>query len=452
MKNFFFFGAFVIIFLSACQPSKSHQKLPETPTPTSTFTPQATNTLTPTPTATQTPIPTSTPTITPTPLGGGNGTILYTEGWTLYSINTNGKNKKLIDDNCSWNMTFSPDGHFMTCSKYQDIDKNSFGGLGVKLIDLSTHKVASQFAETTVIGSPSFKNGFSFYNYIGSDFPLYGWSPNSKLFAFTGTYRGESGLFIINIVDSSIKLIYKSSDLDVLKWSPTGNKILFFEHVKTKILYSLQQNVYVINTTGENLLKITQNPEDLSFERYGWGKDGDDTIYHKDTGIDLNTLKPNGKTIKYIYSGTNVVISPDQRFQVTTDFKRHQIILESVDGSKKTDISKKFPFSMSHGVNIQWSPDNKTLSYYNPFDMTIVLMPIDTLNVTRLVKVNRDKKNQWADYFYGDYLWLPDGKHIIFIQADGTGGFAICITDLSGNITTLTTAKYPVEMHIEPTK
>lgn len=430
--------AIFIMFLSACQSSK----ILETSTPTSTSTPQATNTLTPTPTLT--------PTVTPTPIGGGNGTIIYTEGWTLSSIDTNGKNKISMVDNCSWNITFSPDGHYMTCSIYKKIDDTNSGGFGVILIDLETHNVVKRLAESTLIG----ENFGSNQQHAMGDLPYYGWSPNSKQFAFTGTYQGELGLFVINLEDLSITLLYKNPTLREVVWSPDGSKILFFENViisKNPSPPSAMFNSYVINLDGTHLSKLTENPGVFSYEQISWGNDNN-TIFIDEKGINLDTMQANGETIPVLGPYQSAIVSPDHKFQVVIDDWRNKLYLESMDGSKKTNIAGKFPVAPMSIPNIQWSPDSKTLSYYDPQKSSIVLMPIDTLIVSPLVKVRQDKKNPMNHYYYGNYLWLPNGKQIVFIQADETGDFAICLSDLSGNIATVFTAKSPVVLYIGPTR
>jgi len=353
-------------------------------------------------------------------------------------------------DNCSWNIAFSPDGHYMTCSMYKKIDDKNAGGYGVILIDLETHNVVKRFAESTLIG----ENFGSNQQHAMGDLPYYGWSPNSKQFAFTGTYKDESGLYVINLEDLSITLLYKNPTLREVVWSPDGSKILFFENViisKNPSPPSGMFNSYVINLDGTHLTKLTENPGVFSYEQTDWGNDNN-TIFIDGKGINLDTMQASGETIPILGPYQSAIVSPDHKFQVVIDDWRNKLYLESIDGSKKINIAGKFSVAPMSIPNIQWSPDSKTLSYYDPQKSSIILMPIDTLTISPLIKVQQDNKNSFNHYYYGNYSWLPDGKQIVFIQAGTAGGFAICLSDLAGNITNIVTAKNPVSLHIGSTR
>lgn len=434
MKNLSIYYVMVICFLSACQ----SPTLMGTSTPTSTVTPSATSTITPS--------PTYTPTITPTPMGGGSGTIVYTEGSTLYSIDTNGKNKKIIEENCPVYTTFSPDGRFMTCSKYKKIDENNYGFFGIIVIDLNTHKVVKRLVESALIIQAYGDKGTLVND---SDYPYFDWSPNSKQFAFIGTFEGKTGLYNASLENSSAVLLYESQNLLQPKWSPEGNKILFFEVTDTTGYRIDGLNVYVVNLDGTHLVKLTEKPGSYSTLLTVWGKD-ENTVFPwtgrlKMEGIDLDTMQPNGETLPSPIIDRDYIPSPDHQFNLSIKNLYEKVFLESNDGSEEIDISKFFNLDRHFLPDFQWSPDSKTLAYYDPIEKAIVLMSVETLTVSQLVKVAVDENGEWSDsYVYGEFLWLPDSKQIAFVQGDGSGGFVASLVDLSGNVKTLFTAKYPI--------
>lgn len=434
-------AVFVLLFyllLSGCGSS-------QIPEPTSTPSARITSTLTLTPTKT----PTSTPTITPTPIGGGSGAIIFSEGWTLYSMDTSRGNKKLIDKNCSWNITFSPDGRYMTCSMFKQMGEHGYGGFGVILVDLKTHKVIKRLIGSTLIGPEFFDDsGSTGYD---PDYEFYYWSPDSKQFAFVGTHEGKSGLFVLDIENSSIKLLYENPNLYYPVWSPGSTKIMFFEMVNST---NGRNHVYVVNTDGTDLVQVTNDLAYYSSLLSIWGKD-DNTVFlndHEFKGINLETMEPTGETLPWPDPANHIISSPNHQYNLTIRNVDEAIYLESKDESQKIDITKYFTVDTTRPSDDQfkWSPDNKTLAHYDPKEKSIVLFSIESLTPAVLAKVAQPETGQ-SNNNYGQFLWLPDGKHIIFVQANNGDGYQIAMTDLSGKVKVLYTTKAPVGIHAEPT-
>ena len=430
MKIRLFLCTIVVIFLSACKPSGLSQELPDTPTLTNTFSPTSTHT--PTPTITPTPIPSHTPTITPTPIGGGNGRIIYTDGWELYSISTDGNNKKRISENCVM-VKLSPDGHYMTChlAKSDNSDNSIWG---VILIDLETHEVAKRLAETVLIET----------RFVGDEAQR--WSSNSKMFSFYGSYDGETGVYVVDFDHSNTILLYKTPYSTFQKWSPDGSKILLFEnlHDPKSNINDRQYNYYVVNSDGTNLIKLNKSPGYNFYGRVNWGKNNN-TIFLDGEGISLETMQPNGEREDITLIKHNGD-SPDGKFNLNwTD----RVNLENRITSEILDTRKIFPSVHDMGDS-DWSPDSKSLAYFDKKKSSIILLSLDTLTNAHLVDVKQDASYQYGDNFFGNLLWLPDGKQLIFIQAGENGGFEVCVTDLSGNLKTLFTTKFPVRIFIEP--
>jgi len=194
---------------------------------------------------------------------------------------------------------------------FKQTGNNDYHGFGVILIDLKKHEVIKRLAESAELvngGAPQFL-------YIPEkDTSFYGWSPTSKEFAFIGTYEGKSGLFLIDIGDSSVNLLYESSKLQYFKWSPSGTKILFFENVGNS---NSKFNLYVINSDGTHLTKITEDPELFQSIHSTWGND-DDTIFI-DEGVmkamNLDTVKFTGET--RTGPPSEGLVSPDHKYYIS---------------------------------------------------------------------------------------------------------------------------------------
>ena len=128
----------------------------------------------------------------------------------------------------------------------------------------------------------------------------------------------------------------------------------------------------------------------------------------------------------------------------------YSVDLVNRETSEKLDTRKIFPVARDMGWH-DWSPDSKTIAWFDRTKSAIFLLSIDTLTNSHLVDVKRNSKNQY-DYFNGRLLWLPDGKQIIFVQTGENGGYEVCITDLSGNSRTLFTTHNPGLLFLEPTR
>ncbi len=439
------------LFISGCG---SSQNITPTQIPSATITNTAT--------VTATSSPTNTPTVTPTPIGGGSGAIIFTEGspWgdgALYSIDTDGRNKKLIHENCSSDITFhiifSPDGRYLTCGVSKQIENGS-GKFGIILIDLETHTVSKRLIGSSLIGPGLYYDSRSIrvMGYSPHYNGFINWSPDSKNIAFIGTHEGKTGLFVINIENSSVTLLSESQNLYYPIWSPGSKKIMFFDMLQDS--HWSRNHVYVVNIDGTHLVKLTKELAYYSSLLSAWGND-ENTVYLNDKygfrGINLETMKLNDETLPKPDPANVYTPSPNGQYNLVVRNVYEGAYLESQNGSQSIDVKKYFTlFDSTRPHDIQWSPDSNTLAHYNPNEGSIVLLSVNNLELTTLVKVNQSSSNQWADNNIGKFSWLPDGKRIVFVQGNGANGFDICITDLSGNISKITTTvKDFVNLYIE---
>jgi Tol biopolymer transport system component len=98
------------------------------------------------------------------------------------------------------------------------------------------------------------------------------WSPDSRHLVY---WQGENGgyvlsLKIVNILDSTVKLVSDLSDKDAPygspRWSPDGDKILFVMDLDT----------WVIDTSGQNLKRLARDALDPA-----WSPDGEQIVFTK---------------------------------------------------------------------------------------------------------------------------------------------------------------------------
>lgn len=288
----------------------------------------------------------------------------------------------------------------------------------------------------------------SFYTLFVIPPDIKSWSPDSKKFSFYGNYQNEtqneSGLYIIDIDSSSITLAYKTSYEVRQKWSSDGSKILLFEMLDDR---KLSGNYYIINSDGTNLVKLNQDPQFNLIGRVNWGKNNS-SIFVDGVGINLETLQPNGEINKS--DRRSICISPNGKFEFIVYEKSVDNFFKfrNSDNPQEIDVTEKFDISFLIKC-YAWSSDSKNIAYYDDKEKSILLFSPETLNISHLIDVNIHKRPS----FTGIFLWLPDGKQIIFAQPNGiNNGFDVNITDLSGNIKKIFSTNSFVELYIPPNR
>jgi hypothetical protein len=452
MKKNLFVVIISLMIISACQPSTSPQIVSNQPK-TSTVSSQSTITVvivkptkTRTPAPTETIAPTSTPMVTPTAIGGGSGRIIYSDGWTLYSVSTDGMQKRTLSDNCSWNWSISPDSRYMVCSEY-NIDKRSPTGL--VLIDLETQTVVKQLLGDTVVNVNNIDNG----SYVRDV-----WSPDSTQIAVSTTFENKTGVFLVNIKNFDVHFLYETPNDTYVRWSPDGKKILLYEQrMKQKEDYYYY---LLINSDGTNLKTI-----DLfdfggrTSNNIKWEMDKN-TIYVNGQSFDLDTAKLTGnepvddrfdflKGFFFIMNGDGT--SPDGNYEIGYGLRDNKGYLLKIKEAQKIDITKKLSFSLVD-TGVEFSPNSKYFAAYDHKKGSITLFSMDTLTASHLLEVNRDNKQKNDSFLwqYDDLFWLPDSNHIIFRQADMNGGLEIGSIDLSGNVTYIASTQNFGNMIVQP--
>lgn len=345
----------------------------------------------------------------------------------------------------------------MTCSKYRDIDEQRHGAFGVILIELKTHKVVKRLIESSLIGQ-EFSNDFIIKGSPYYDF--YYWSPDSQKFAFVGTHQDKNGLFVLDIETSQVTLLHESPYLYYPVWSPGSTKIMFFDMLQAT--HWGNNSIYVVNVDGTHLTKLTKKLASYSSFLSEWGKD-DNTLYlhsyefngsvynSQHNEIDLETMERIGPHYPSPDPANVVIPSPNHQHELIVRNVDEGIYLKSQDNPEELDVMKYFELVRGSLAidQFKWSPDSKTIAHYDPKEKAIVLFSVESLTLSVLVKVAQG--NPDTPYFIGTFLWLPDGKHIIFVQGSDNHGYEIAISDLSGNVKVLYTAKYPVYIYVEPT-
>ena len=203
-------------------------------------------------------------------------------------------------------------------------------------------------------------------------------------------------------------------------------------------------DIYVVDTNGENLRKLTNHPArdlqpawspDGRFLAYVSNRDGDLKIYVMDTRTGKNqrltdrhagewapAWSPDGKWIAFV-SGSDEIIPP-VKFKITSHIYRID-----VNGSNLVRLADQ-------GKNLRpaWSPDSKQIafvSYHRGEDrIGLYIMDADGRQVRRV----KDQKVQALNaIFQSECAWSPDGKQIAFsILVPRDDRMHLCAIDVDG--------------------
>jgi Tol biopolymer transport system component len=272
------------------------------------------------------------------------------------------------------------------------------------------------------------------------------WSPNGQTILFMGSSRsgGNTEIYQIKINGSKPQKLTSFSDADSFNpdWSPNGTQITF--NVTPKLEQNLgEADIYVMNSDGSNLTKLTQ---DAYATAPKWSPDGRQIAFASVGGTYL--INADGSNSKRLDSadvqnnGAPIWAPSSKRLLLISSFKgifsvnpdnlkltqlsRHkwdhdpswspnaeQVLYHSFDEMKQPNIwimnSNKVgkPRKLVLGKEGIWSPIEKRIAYFCKPDErpnTICLIDADGSNLTYL------KHNALT------FSWSPDGRKIAFID------------------------------------
>ena len=203
-------------------------------------------------------------------------------------------------------------------------------------------------------------------------------------------------------------------------------------------------DIYVVDTNGENLRKLTNHPArelqptwspDGRFLAYVSNRDGDFKIYVMDTRTGEHrrltnhhesewapAWSPDGKWIAFVSIGDEII--PPVKFKITSHIYRID-----ANGANLVQLTDE-------GKNLRpaWSPDSKRIafvSYHRGEDRKgLYIMDADGRQVRR---VNDQKVQALNGIFQSECTWSPDGKQIAFsIVIPKDNRMHLCVIDVDG--------------------
>ncbi|MCK5210352.1 MAG: PD40 domain-containing protein, partial [Cyclobacteriaceae bacterium] len=258
-------------------------------------------------------------------------------------------------------------------------------------------------------------------------------SPDGKTIVFSGTKHfnkddinnWEVDIFTIPVEGGKPKQLTTSGKLQdrFPCWSPDGNSIAFIRpQVKdNKPIF----HIYIVTKEGENLRKITDELDNVSWAPIDWSPDGISITYFSDDNT-IKLISFNGgdsrvlTKINKVNSQFELAWSPDGNELAYTDKSKIWILSNESGATKEVKTGVE-----AMATKLGWSPDGKKIAFtaYAGGDHELWLMedflPLEKLsqknkaaeaipNTTTLQKVRLDNV-----YFGGDAV-SPDGNFLTY--------------------------------------
>jgi Tol biopolymer transport system component len=191
----------------------------------------------------------------------------------------------------------------------------------------------------------------------------YALSPNGSQIAFTGRGGGsvEDQVYVVDTDGENLRNVSHNQQASFLAWSPDGIRLAYSDG---------QSEVYVVNADGTGSLNVTNSAADDHFS--GWSPDGGEILFasERDGNWEVYLVNADGHNLRNL--STNSALD-------------------------------NFP---------QWSPDGSQIIFYSERDGSrdIYIMNSDSSNPRRVTQtVDPDTFEAWS----------PDGSHFAFTSSRG---------------------------------
>jgi Tol biopolymer transport system component len=265
---------------------------------------------------------------------------------SVFTVNADGSNLTTISGDtfrCVGRVRWSPDGHNVTFNTNTLTPEDFFDGIVVT-------DGASQTYLSTTFG-------------CHSEAP---WSPDGTTLAvFCGSHIELPGIYLFDPDGTNRRLVIglPNSFVDNLRWSPSGDRLLFKRSVRSAYEPSGigATELWVVDADGNNPILLYNSPiPGLNFQTAEWTPDGTKIAFDApptpDKGGDIFTINPDGTDLTNISNDPVYALTPSLSpdgsriaFFSARELPGSGLFVMNSDGSMQTSLHV-------FGINPQWSP------------------------------------------------------------------------------------------------
>ena len=272
------------------------------------------------------------------------------------------------------------------------------------------------------------------------------WSPDRRRIAFlwrsTGTFFD---LWVVGRDGRDPRRVVENRLFGELNWSPDGERIAFLGKSGYTSPYS--SDIYVVDSGGDNLTRLTMSPLDAHDSAPSWSPDGTRIAFVRedDEGRGrIITIKPTGKDQRILLRGFDLgpaVWSPDGS-EIAFEASRGPGHLTDI--YRMSQLGKNLrnltPGTASSGeYRPRWSPNGRMIVFES------VGGPVKG----GIHRITRDGKNNLTldtPKTNGEQpSWSPDGRSIVFVsRRDGNHDIYV-VTATGRKQTNITNSRIPTQ-------
>lgn len=239
------------------------------------------------------------------------------------------------------------------------------------------------------------------------------WSPDGTKLVFSTYRHGHSEIYIMDADGSNEIRLTNSIGSVYPSWSPDGTKIVFTSYDE-----KYNSDVFIIKADGTGLSQLSQDPTATSFLP-SWSPDGTRIVFvsSRNDSQNIYVMNTDGMNLTRLTRSRDgaPVWSPDGTKIAFVRWGTYgsEIYVMNADGSNQTNVSNTGNGLPSSPGNYQpnWSPDGTKIAFasYSDGMSSIYVTGADGSNRTRLT----------ATYDSYEPRWSPDGLNIGFISYRG---------------------------------
>ena len=265
-------------------------------------------------------------------------------------------------------------------------------------------------------------------------------SPDGRQVGFISDRDGNFEIYVVDLENGILtNLTRNPADDCSFAWSPDGKSIAFISERDAALMSAeraLRTNdVYIMDSKGTNVLKLTANNTTNSFGELSWSPDG------KQLAFSMSSLSRNGPFVSNISvigldnfkltiltSPSDLVRgspiwSPDGNhilYSVSRSGSCHLSVMNA-DGTEPVDLTED---DLGFVISEFWSPDGRYILFSSKKDnqYSFYIVKPDGTDMVTLSKGPFDTSPSWS----------PDGKHIVFSSKDENGKYHLYIMNADG--------------------